>query len=120
MADRQEIYLIAAFFGIIIISYGLSGLIQSHRVIETRIYYDVSTTAPSISFYSVLLDEDFESTNTGSLPWGWDHSGDTQDQAKVIYDSEDSWTKSLYLHEEGGDLQNSILKMKLLLVIYIS
>ena len=111
MVDRQELTLIAAFSLIIIISYGVSNLIQSHRVIETRIYYDESNTAPSINTYSVILDENFESTITGSLPWGWEHSGDPQDQANVVYNSENSWTKSLYLHEEGGDSQNSKVKI---------
>ncbi len=113
MVDKQEISLIAAFILIIIVSYGVSNLIQSHRVIETQIYYNASATAPdiSISTYSVILDENFESTITGSLPWGWEHSGDTQDQANVVYETENSWTKSLYLHEEGGDSQNSVVKI---------
>ena len=108
---KEETQLLAAFILIIIISYGISSYIQSHRVLQSQIIYNISNTPPSISEYSVLLDENFEYTNNGSLPHRFVHSGDSHDQAYVVYDSTNRWTKSLYIHEHGGDYNNSIVKI---------
>jgi hypothetical protein len=111
MMDKQDALLVSAFVAIIVISYGISSYIESNKIIASRHLFDGSTMSPDIDVLYVILDESFDAVHTGSLPFRWEHTGNISDKAFVVYDSDGSFTKSLYLHEGGEDSKNSKVKI---------
>ncbi|MBD3205084.1 hypothetical protein GF319_01920 [Candidatus Bathyarchaeota archaeon] len=81
-------------------------------MIQVETFDSTSYNPPSINESTAILFENFEGIVDGSLPTEFLHSGEVNDTAYVVYDPVTTQSKSMFLHEHGGDKRNSIVKIE--------